>query len=61
MVCQVKAKPAAAEALLTSMKTTFERHIWRLRITAAGHHFSREESWACDVSRLGTELDEQAR
>jgi hypothetical protein len=35
MVSQVKAKPAAAEALLTSMKTTFERRIWPLHAAAA--------------------------
>jgi hypothetical protein len=35
MVCQVKAKPAAAEALLTSMKTTLEQPIWPLHIAAA--------------------------
>jgi hypothetical protein len=35
MVSQVKAKPAAAEALLTSMKTTLQRPIWPLHIAAA--------------------------
>jgi hypothetical protein len=35
MLSQVKAKPAAAEALLTSMKTTLQRCIWPLRIAAA--------------------------
>jgi hypothetical protein len=35
MVSQVKAKPIAAEALLTSMKTTLECCIWPLHITAA--------------------------
>jgi hypothetical protein len=35
MVSQVKAKPTAAEALLTSMKTTLERCIWPSRLTTA--------------------------
>jgi hypothetical protein len=35
MVSQVKAKPAAAEALLTSMKTTLQRSIWPLHLAAA--------------------------
>jgi hypothetical protein len=35
MVSQVKAKPAAAEALLTSMKTTLQRCIWPLRLITA--------------------------
>jgi hypothetical protein len=30
MTRQVKAKPMAAEALVTSMKTTLERRIWPL-------------------------------
>jgi hypothetical protein len=32
---QVKAKAAAAEALLTSAKTMVERHIWALSMRAA--------------------------
>src|SRR5712671_5483523 len=36
MISQVKAKPKAAEALLTSMKTTLEHRIWPLHIAAAG-------------------------
>jgi hypothetical protein len=35
MVSQVKAKPAAAEALLTPMKTMLQRRIWRLHIATA--------------------------
>jgi hypothetical protein len=35
MVSQVKAKPIAAEALLTSMKTTSETRIWPLHIATA--------------------------
>jgi hypothetical protein len=35
MPSQVKAKPTAAEALLTSMKTALQRCIWPLRIAAA--------------------------
>jgi hypothetical protein len=48
MTRQVKAKPIAAEALLTSMKTTSERHIWPLHIATAtrstSHHFAIAES-----------------
>jgi hypothetical protein len=35
MNSQVKAKPMAAEALLTSMKTTLEQPIWPLHIASA--------------------------